>query len=101
MEAVIIGSTFTCSLVTLTEILESVVKLASIEATKQYKIETLKDTVISTRDAGKYLDCTAPTIITYINKGHRDAGSLPAIYSKKGYKINKYDLYLFKLKMKA
>ena len=101
LEAAIIGNTFTGTLEALNNILESAVKIAAIEAVNQYKIEVLKDTLLSARQAAKYLNCAAPTIINYIHNGHSIAGKLPAISTGKNYQINKYDLELFKEKMKA
>jgi excisionase family DNA binding protein len=97
----IIGNTFTSTIPFIENLVQSAVKLATVEAVKQYKKEQLKDIVVSTKEAAEYLNCTSPTIIGYINEGHRNAGKLPAISTGKLYKINKYDLLLFKEKMIA
>ncbi len=100
-EFAFVGDTFTASRTALEEILNKVFERGSKVAMEQYKIEQLKDTVVSTKEAADYINCSVPTIIGYVNKGHRLAGKLKAINTGKHYKINKYDLYLFKTKMIA
>lgn len=61
----------------------------------------MKDVTLSTSEVAKELNVSIPTVINYITKGHRTAGKLIAGTKGKDYLINKYDLHLFKIKIRG
>lgn len=95
-----VGNTVIFEKPLLRQLINDAVKIGMETAVKVARVEAMKDIELPVSKASRVLGVSSPTLIKYCNDGHRKAGKLPHKKEGEKYIVNRYDLEVFKERMK-